>query len=63
MRNRVTNFYQIAHYGGYFDVNTAEVLFRLRRAIWPFCCRQKPFLDNEKCDLYGPIWIMITLIV
>jgi hypothetical protein len=43
-------------------VSTAEVLFRLRKAIWPFCSKTK-LIDEERYDLYGPIWIMVTLIV
>lgn len=62
VRNKVTHVYQLAHYGGYFDVSTSDVLFRLRKAILPFCAKAK-ILEGEKYDLYGPIWIMITLIV
>jgi hypothetical protein len=62
MRDKVTRFYQVAHYGGYFDVSTADVLFRLRKALWPFCAKTK-LLEDERYDCYGPIWIMVTLIV
>lgn len=34
----------------------------MRKAVWPFCAQRK-LLEEEKYDLYGPIWIMITLIV
>jgi hypothetical protein len=30
--------------------------------LWPFCAKSK-LLDDERYDLYGPIWIMVTLIV
>lgn len=56
-------FYQLAYYQCYFDVKTMDVLLRLRKAIWPFCTKSQLFEDEDKVDLYGPIWIMITLIV
>ena len=58
----MTKFYEVAHYGGYFDVSTSDVLFRLRKALWPFCAKNK-LIEDDKYDCYGPIWIMATLIV
>lgn len=58
-----TKFYEIAHYAGYFNVTTFDVLNRLRKSLWPFCSKSTLFEDDDKIDLYGPIWIMITLIV
>ena len=43
-------------------MTTDEVLSRLRKALWPFCTKKR-LLDDERYDLYGPIWIMVTLIV
>jgi hypothetical protein len=40
-----------------------DVLHRLRKSLWPFCSKTNLFTDDERVDLYGPIWIMITLIV
>jgi hypothetical protein len=40
-----------------------DVLHRLRKSLWPFCSKTNLFTDDDKVDLYGPIWIMITLIV
>lgn len=40
-----------------------DVLHRLRKSLWPFCTKSALFDDEDKIDLYGPIWIMITLIV
>ena len=31
-----TKFYEIAHYAGYFNVTTFDVLNRLRKSLWPF---------------------------
>ena len=36
---------------------------RLRKSLWPFCSKSTIFEDDDKVDLYGPIWIMLTLIV
>ena len=43
-------------------MTTDQVLYRLRKALWPFCAKKK-LLDEETYDIYGPIWIMITLVV
>ena len=33
-------------------------------AIWPFCyCGRKRIFEDDRYDLYGPFWIMATLIV
>jgi hypothetical protein len=58
-----TKFYQIQHYQAYFDVTTFDVMNRLRKSLWPFCSKTTLFVDEDKVDLYGPIWIMLTLIV
>ena len=40
---------------------------RLRKSIWPFCSKTMLFEEDKDgkggVDLYGPIWIMLTLIV
>lgn len=56
-----TKCYEIAHYSYLFNVNTKDVLKRLFKAIFPYF-NQRIFV-NGNYDLYGPIWIMITLIV
>lgn len=58
-----TKFYQLAHYQGYFNVTSFDVLNRMRKSLWPFCSKSTLFDDEDKVDLYGPIWIMLTLIV
>jgi hypothetical protein len=42
-------------------VSTFDVLNRLRKSLWPFCSKSTLFDDDDKVDLYGPIWIMLTL--
>ncbi len=35
----------------------------MRKSLWPFCSKSGIFGESDEMDLYGPIWIMITLIV
>jgi hypothetical protein len=58
-----TKFWQLAHYADYFNVSTMQVLHRLRKSLWPFCSKSQLFEDDDKVDLFGPLWIMMTLIV
>ena len=44
-------------------MSTFDVMTRLRKSLWPFCSKSMLFEDDDKIDLYGPIWIMLTLIV
>ena len=44
-------------------MKTIDILDRMRKSIWPFCSKSGIFGDEDEIDLYGPIWIMITLIV
>ena len=58
-----SRFYHISFYAPYFNVSTFQVLDRLRRSLWPFCSKTSFYGDCKNIDLYGPIWIMLTLIV
>ncbi|KNE55255.1 hypothetical protein AMAG_01168 [Allomyces macrogynus ATCC 38327] len=55
-----TKFYQVEHYMGYFNVDTTDILIRIRLALYP----NDSFLTalSLKKDLYGPFWIPTTLI-
>ena len=44
-------------------MSTYGVLQRMRKSLWPFCSKSGIFEDEDCIDLYGPLWIMITLIV
>lgn len=44
-------------------MTTIDILHRLRKSLWPFCSKSHLFADEDKIDLYGPLWIMMTLIV
>lgn len=58
----VPTFLSLKQLRPYFDVSTKSVVVRLGLALIPF---NKKFVDNykEKPDLYGPFWILTTLIV
>lgn len=53
--------YRLNFYRKYFDVETIEVVTRLRRAAFPL---NVDFLDSihSKPDLYGPFWTVTTLV-
>lgn len=58
----MNDFYNAANSGGYFKVTTDEVLFRIKKSVFPLCIKGN-LIEYGKEDFYGPIWIMITLIV
>lgn len=49
----------VDYYKQYFDVTTEEVITRLSKACAPLY--QGTIFENGKVDLYGPLWIIITL--
>ena len=57
----VTKYCWVSHYQKYFDVTTAKVWERIFKAILPFSWA--PIFDSPRVDLYGPFWIMCTLII
>jgi len=55
------SFYQLAYYKCYFDVDTFQILGRIRRAAFPFLGTFYTDSDPNP-DLYGPFWICTTLV-
>lgn len=53
-------FVGVDYYRSSFDVTTDEVLDRLKHACFPLKS-DSIFGHQGKYDLYGPIWIMVTL--
>ncbi|XVE89695.1 hypothetical protein DITRI_Ditri20bG0016600 [Diplodiscus trichospermus] len=53
--------FTVAAYKPYFDVNTSDVLDRLKESLFPF---RGTFTEKTATnpDLYGPFWICTTLI-
>lgn len=52
--------WHVTYYRPYFDVDTFQVLNRIKKALLPI--RSESFFDNEQPDLYGPFWLATTLI-
>lgn len=50
------------HYQKYFDVSTKEVTKRILRSMLPILPGSM-YGNNEKLDMYGPLWTMICLFV
>ncbi|CAK1589347.1 unnamed protein product [Parnassius mnemosyne] len=58
------NFWTIEYYQKYFDVHTNEVIERIISSVLPQKVSRNYFDERikGKPDLYGPIWISVTLI-
>uniref|UniRef100_A0A1E1W2L8 Protein YIPF n=1 Tax=Pectinophora gossypiella TaxID=13191 RepID=A0A1E1W2L8_PECGO len=58
------NFWTIEYYQKYFDVHTEEVVERIISSVLPQRVSRNYFDERikGKPDLYGPIWISVTLI-
>ncbi|RVE52292.1 hypothetical protein evm_003082 [Chilo suppressalis] len=58
------NFWTIQYYQKYFDVQTSEVVERIISSVLPQKVSRDYFDERikGKPDLYGPIWIAVTLI-
>ena len=57
------HFYELEYWSEFFQVETGEVLSRLRIALFPKDAAQFLVRIGATADLYGPIWISTTLIV
>ena len=51
--------YIISPYRVFFDITTTDVMNRMYKSIWPF--DRTPLFLGQREDLYGPIWIYLTL--
>ncbi|XP_029036272.2 protein YIPF1 [Osmia bicornis bicornis] len=57
------NFWTIEYYQQFFNVNTKDVVERIKRSMFPY--GSDNYLTTHirpKPDLYGPFWICITLV-
>lgn len=55
----------LAYYQRFFEVETADIVRRLKGAIMFFMPNTKNFLEEEigsDPDMYGPVWISTTLV-
>ena len=54
------NPFSLTTYQQYFDVDTVQVVDRLRRAL---SIQNEMFFENEmRPDMYGPFWLCTTLV-
>jgi protein YIPF1/2 len=63
--HRCTSCFRIEGYQPYFDLDTAEFLQRLQASLtvwWQKDGFRTTFLREDKPDLYGPLWIVATLV-
>jgi hypothetical protein len=62
---RCTSCFRIEGYQPYFDLDTAEFLQRFQASLtvwWQPDGFRTTFLREDKPDLYGPLWIVATLV-
>jgi len=55
------SIWSFEYYQSFFDVDTSEVLERLRRGLWPFGSYFLKHVEGHG-DLYGPFWVTTTLV-
>jgi hypothetical protein len=63
--HRCTSCFRIEGYQPYFDLDTNEFVQRLQASVtawWQPDVFRTAFLRDEKPDLYGPLWIVTTLV-
>lgn len=54
--------FTLQYYSKLFNVDTVDVVLRLRRAAWPFFSQSFFETIGDNPDLYGPVWICTTLV-
>lgn len=62
---RCTSCFRIEGYQPYFDLDTSEFLQRFQASLtvwWQPDAFRTTFLREDKPDLYGPLWIVATLV-
>ena len=61
--SKMKKFLQIAtfdHFKELFDISTDDVIQRLKSALFPF--KPGSIFKGKQYDLYGPLWIILTLV-
>lgn len=59
--SRYLQYLSISFLKDWFNVDTNDVLDRLKYAAWPF--KKTTLFNNNRYDLYGPLWIVFTVVV
>lgn len=56
---KAMNMVSVENMRSLFEVNTDDIIFRLKHAVFPF--RDRSLFENKSYDLYAPLWILITM--
>jgi hypothetical protein len=57
---KLLGFASMSYFRELFDINTDDVIERLKFALFPF--KHGSIFDGKPYDLYGPIWILFTVV-
>lgn len=57
------SFWKMEYYAVFFNVSTKTILSRLWRSVLPIGGRGSFYTHTEIPDLYGPFWVVTTLVV
>lgn len=57
---KILQYISVDYFKGLFDVNTQDVMDRLRFSIFPF--KTGTLFKDKPYDLYGPVWIVLTVV-
>lgn len=57
---KVSRFMSIEYFKNAFNISTEDVLERIKYAVFPF--RSGGLFKDKEYDLYGPLWILLTLV-
>jgi hypothetical protein len=63
--HRCTSCFRLEGYQPYFDLDTSDFMQRLQASVtvwWQHDTFRTAFLSEDKPDLYGPLWIVATLV-
>jgi hypothetical protein len=63
--HRCTSCFRIEGYQPYFDLDTSDFMQRFQASVtvwWQHDAFRTAFLNEDKPDLYGPLWIVATLV-
>ncbi|KAA6389297.1 MAG: hypothetical protein EZS28_015175 [Streblomastix strix] len=58
-----TSPFSVSFYVYYFNVNTSQVVSRIRAAFMPHIPELERIFSSQSPDLYGPFWIITTLVL
>jgi hypothetical protein len=60
--SKIEEYFWISTYKPYFDVDSTDVIARLKLAVVPFNSQFNE-ITEQRPDMYGPIWLLNTLVL